>query len=551
MKHIGIVECISSAQLYITDIKARGCRPLIIYPNRFDDEHLRSYREIIKKNIGDVADYIEEGDDYESFLDRLREMEVIAVVPGSDLGVALADRICKDLDLLGNDPATTRLRTTKNGMAEALGKAGLRKIEGIEVTCEDDIRKFVGDRGAKRFVLKFASGSGTVGLKICDSVEAGIEHYREMLIINDSIAMSKESPILIQEFIGGTEYIVNTASFNGRHLLTDVWMYRKYELEDGSLIYDTCELIKDLLPGHAELIEYAFKVLDAVGVRYGVCHSEFKVDEKGPVLIETNPRPMGAAQTAPFLDEALGHHMTNIGLASVLEPELFEKLKYVPYSPKKYAMMKFIAVPEDMDGDFRPAVMMAERLDSYREMLFFGEPGVHHYPKTKDLDTSPLFVKLINEDYGRLMRDYNIIRGIEKDYFRLFLYSDPVLKGAERVTDMKAVTDFMDPVRKICIVDDDGAMMYRFGTARPANTDEIFDAVVFAKCGPGLLSERYMSILSLMHQVRRGGGFVFLPETFANLPYGRAAAEAMLELMGFRILVSSSEATGIVRGERL
>ena len=24
MKHIGIVECISSAQLYITDIKARG-----------------------------------------------------------------------------------------------------------------------------------------------------------------------------------------------------------------------------------------------------------------------------------------------------------------------------------------------------------------------------------------------------------------------------------------------------------------------------------------------------------------------------------------------
>ncbi len=550
MKYIGLVECISSAQLYITDILSRGCKPLIIMPNAGDDEHILTYRKIIRKNIGDVAEYIEEGEDYGRFLKELKKFEIVAIVPGADIGVPLADRLCKDLGLPGNDPETTKYRTTKNGMADALARAGLRKIEGAIVTCEEDIRKFVTDNDLKRFVLKFAAGSGTVGLKICDSVEAGVEHYSEMLEIAKNVSLSKDQPILIQEFIGGTEYIVNTASFNGRHILTDVWVYKKYELPDGSLVYDTCELVKDLLPGHTELIEYAFKVLDAVDFRYGTCHSEFKVDHKGPVLIETNPRPMGGGQTAPFLDEALGHHITNISLASILEPELFDKLKKVPYSPRKYAMMKFMAIPEEMEGDFKPAMIMAERLDSYRETLYFNAPGIQHHKKTVDLDTSPLFIKMVNSDYGRLMKDYNIIRGIEKDYLRLFLASDQTVQGAENVTDMEAVKRFIDPVRKVCIADDNGAMMYKYGNATPANTEEIFDAVIYAKCGPGVLNERYLSIISLMHQVRKGGMFVFLPEAFEKLPYGRAAAEALLQLMGFRILVSTSEATGIVRGER-
>ncbi len=550
MQYVGIVECISSSQLYITDILALGYKPLVIYPNVTINEHLLEYRELIRKNIGDAAEFIDEGPDYAEFLERIRKYDLKAVVPGADSGVYLSDRLSKDLGLIGNNPDTVELRTTKKGMSEALEKAGLRHILTGLVTCEDDIGKFVRDNDLDKFVLKYSHGAGTFGLKICSDIDDGVAHYRKMVTSAEG-SISEGSEILIQEYIGGTEYIVNTASFNGKHLLTDIWVYTKVVLPDGNLAYDRNDLVKDLLPGHNALVEYAFKVLDAVDLKYGVCHSEFKIDRKGPVLIETNPRPMGAGMTAPFLDECLGHHMTNIGLASILDPGLFDKMKNIPYRPRKYAMMKFLKVPEDMEGDFSPLRLMVERLDSYRETLFFGGPGVQKYRRTIDLDTSPLYVKLINEDYGRLMKDYNLIHLLETEYFHVLYSTDPTLKGTAKVTDKSLVLSLLDPMRKICYIDNYGAMAYQYNESHPADTKEVFDGAIYGKCDAGTLHNRYLSMLSSMGQVRRGGMFAFLPEAFEELPCGRATAEALLKFMGFNLLVSSSEIQNIVRGERL
>ncbi len=33
--------------------------------------------------------------------------------------------------------------------------------------------------------------------------------------------------VLIQEYIDGTEYVVNTVSCNGKHMVTDIWVYSK------------------------------------------------------------------------------------------------------------------------------------------------------------------------------------------------------------------------------------------------------------------------------------------------------------------------------------
>ncbi len=56
-------------------------------------------------------------------------------------------------------------------MDEALGKAGIRRIATHFVEAEEDIGRFWKDHDIAKCVLKFSEAAGTVGLKICDSVE--------------------------------------------------------------------------------------------------------------------------------------------------------------------------------------------------------------------------------------------------------------------------------------------------------------------------------------------------------------------------------------------
>lgn len=118
-------------------------------------------------------------------------------------------------------------------MDEALGKAGIRKIATHTVESEEDISRFWKDNGIDKCVLKFSEVAGTVGLKVCDSVEDSIDHYRAMQKMD---VAHKE--VLIQEYIGGTEYVVNTVSCGGKHMITDIWVYSKVRSDDGTLAYN-------------------------------------------------------------------------------------------------------------------------------------------------------------------------------------------------------------------------------------------------------------------------------------------------------------------------
>ncbi|MBP5395059.1 MAG: hypothetical protein J6Y18_04040, partial [Candidatus Methanomethylophilaceae archaeon] len=78
--------------------------------------------------------------------------------------------------------------------------------------------------------------------------------------------------------------------------------------------------MKDLEPGHTQMVQYMYSVLNAVGMKWGLCHSEVKIDKKGPVLIEVNARPVGLAMTAAYLDECLGYHLTDMAVDVYLDP---------------------------------------------------------------------------------------------------------------------------------------------------------------------------------------------------------------------------------------
>ena len=546
MKYMGVVECISSGRLYIGDIIAHGYKPLII--NTLNKtEHVIEYRKLLAKGFGDRVEYIDEEEDFDAFIKKLKKYDLEMVFAGSEFGVRLADKITGALGLIGNDPNTTYMRCNKAGMFEALGKAGIRRIESMHVTCPDDIREFWKKNDLDKCVMKFAESASTIGLKICSTVEEATEHYKLMMSIPTATG-EVNADVLIQEYIGGTEYIVNTLSCNGKHMVTDMWVYAKVRSDDGTLAYDYTKLIKDLEPGHTEMVQYVYDVLDAVDMKWGPCHTEIKIDRKGPVLIETNARPMGLAMTDTFLDECLGHHQTDLAVSVMLDPSRFKEISHRRYCPRKYALMKLMIVPEEFKGSLKPTIVLGNLVRSTREILFFGKEGIAEYPRTIDLDSSPLTIKMINDDYGALMKDYEMLRLIESNYFHLFYTLGEEIEGTEPRTDITPIIDYLDQNRRFLIVKDDGEYIAQYGKIDKASGWQIYDGAIYTICGKMSAEDRYRSIFRVMHNIRSGGVFIIVPESYSEMKSGSVLIEFLLNIAGMEITVPPYGSDGVIYG---
>ena len=144
-----------------------------------------------------------------------------------------------------------------------------------------------------------------------------------------------------------------------------VWKYNKVKTSEGAIVYDSCESVNELGLGEAEMVEYAYDVAKALGIQYGPVHGEYMIDEKGPVLIEVNCRPMGGDMPADFLDRISGQHETDSILDSYLKPErFFEELKR-KYELYAHGTLKFFIVPNNMIARSSPMARISTKLEAY------------------------------------------------------------------------------------------------------------------------------------------------------------------------------------------
>lgn len=128
--------------------------------------------------------------------------------------------------------------------------------------------------------------------------------------------------LLIQEKVDGVEYVVNTVSHNGIPRVTLVWKFNKVKNSQGDEIYESCETVNELGLGEAEVVEYAYDVVKALGVQYGSVSGKYIMDEDGPVLIEANCCPSGRRGTEALLNvldyriELPPHNINDVIIAS-------------------------------------------------------------------------------------------------------------------------------------------------------------------------------------------------------------------------------------------
>lgn len=409
-KAIVIVGAYSTGAFYAPNFIARGYQCVHIHPGADIGEFfLASHRP-----QDFVKDITWDGDD-EAVIQALAPFTVLHILAGSEAGVLLADRLNEHYALPSrNDFALTQARRNKYSMQEALRAAGLAAIDHIKSSDLSEVFRWMGDKPrAYPIVVKPVDSAGTDNVFICEDA-AAVETAFLKVRGTKNIFSKPNEEVLVQEYVKGCEYVVNTVSHAGRHHVTDIIKVHK-QIIDGSPVYDFAQLLSpDEHPDvFRKLTAYIKLALTALGIKHGPGHSELIMAEGGqPVLIETAARPIGGIDPSAYT-EALGYNQISATVEAYINPEAFFNLVN-PMMLRKRLMCLFLISPIAGSIRHKADVSSIEQLASFHSVVV---QDAGWLDKTSSLVNCPGFVNLVSDDVDTLLNDYKRIRSMESGFF--------------------------------------------------------------------------------------------------------------------------------------
>ena len=564
MENIIVVDCISTGINFIGDIINRSYNPIVLelkpsenIVDEYNQRIIHSYNQINEK-----FDIIYEKDTYEETLESVRKVNPVLIVAGCEEGVVLATKLSEDLGLLGNSVENIGAMTLKHEMHKRLAENGLRYIRGKVIKSVEEAIEFYDDESLNEVVVKPLRSAGSCNVRICLNKQEMIDSIEELMGRKGYYGGNVQE-LLIQERIDGDEYIVNTVSCDGWHRVTLIWKYSKVKTSEGAMIYDTVETVNTLGISEAEMVEYAYKVADAIGIKYGPVHGEYMIDKDGPVLIEVNCRPCGGNMPAKFLDEISGQHETDSILDSYLKPARFKQKALQRYRLQGHGALKMFIVPEDIVAKSAPMVDISPNLKSYFKADFaeMAEEGMF-YIKTEDLHSTCGVIYLVHKDNDVLQDDINFLRSLEKYAFALVLSPEldkiKELDEDKLTSHLKEVVDAVSEYGTGLLITDqflNTRNIVQVGIDDVVNINEEFDYVI-VNLNKSLVEKKdHLTVEVILNILKRikVGGIVFIPETtYKYVPGQRKGIEALMIDLDLRIEVPPyGVETGVIASKDL
>ena len=330
---------------------------------------------------------------------------------GIESGVELADSLSEALDTLSNGTALSAERRDKLLMVRALERMGVRAIPTTSVHTLEEARKW--SDGCYPVVAKPARSAGTDNVWFCDSWST-LERAFERIAGQRTIFGEINDGVLLQEYVSGIEYIVDTVRYEDVIAVTEICRYRK-KLVNGTFVYDLVELLPSTGPIQDQLGKYAISVLDALGIRYGPAHLEIMIDDAGPVLVEVGARLDGAR--APVLCQAAtNQNQAEMTVLCYTDRQQFESRARTPYSVNRHLLR--VKLISECAGTVKalPFLDDVKRLRSFHsitKMLGVGDT----LTKTTGLFDLPGMIELVHECPETIWADYDRIRAWEREGF--------------------------------------------------------------------------------------------------------------------------------------
>lgn len=258
--------------------------------------------------------------DMDALLSEIQGKTVLHVIVGCESGVCLSDYLCDYFQVPGNVQSLSSARRDKFDMIQALHDNQLLAPKQIKTDSLPEILNWVWDHHFPCVVLKPLSSSSSDHVFYCYTRSEIIQAFYSIYKNKDLYEMTNEM-VLVQEYIAGDEYIVNSVSCNGVHVITDMW--RGLSLNTKQVSQDEyAELISPTQSTYETLKTYTEQVLTTLGIRQGAAHSEIRLSPNGPCLIETGARLAGKVNFS-VIESMFGYSQLSLLLDAYFDTDNF------------------------------------------------------------------------------------------------------------------------------------------------------------------------------------------------------------------------------------
>ncbi|MGH9773616.1 MAG: ATP-grasp domain-containing protein [Candidatus Acidiferrales bacterium] len=218
--------------------------------------------------------------------------------------LALGDRAttaaacaARALGLPGNSPESAAICRNKLRQRETVRKAGLPVPEFFAISLDEEIERIL-PRVGFPCVLKplgLAASQGVIRADDERSFAAALNRIRALLE-SPEIQVLREpgtEQVLVEKYIPGKEFAIEGLMTEGR--LRVLAIFDKPEPLEGPYFEETIYVTPSRLADAAqtELCECARKTVRALGLQHGPLHAEFRMNERGPWVLEAAARPIG------------------------------------------------------------------------------------------------------------------------------------------------------------------------------------------------------------------------------------------------------------------
>ncbi|HBD7469391.1 TPA: ATP-grasp domain-containing protein [Legionella pneumophila] len=356
-----------------------------------------------------TSDFIEIIPDQPNLVEVLAKYDPIAIIPGTEEGVPLAEALAINLTpQFANDPEKSQNRLHKAMMQKALQEAGVPALKTLNTASENEVEAWIRTNGLidSPLIIKPPVSAGSDKVFHIPARGEWKKAFNRVLSEPSKITGKVNATVVVQEQAIGTEFAVGTVSANGKHYLAHLIQYNKISFNDRKTVYDYVEFVPYSKERYGELFDYTQKALDALGIRWGAAHNEIMLTKDGPRLIETGARMCGGPVVG-FAREATGSSQADKLVeiyvdGGVSAEEYVFKKTVVPVFLKSPAKGKISNVEAFADLSKLPTLL--------NEHIWFKNGDL--VPQTVDYLTSIGIIGLAG-DRDSILLDYEKIRNME------------------------------------------------------------------------------------------------------------------------------------------
>lgn len=356
-----------------------------------------------------TSDFVEIIPDQPNLVEVLRKYNPVAIIPGTESGIPLAERLTETLTpQFANDPKKSLNRVHKALMQKALAEAGVPAIKTLNTSSENEVEAWIKENELvdSPLIIKPPMSAGSDKVFHIPAKGDWKMAFNRVLTEPSIITGKISETVVVQEQAIGTEFAVGTVSANGKHYLAHLIKYNKTSARDRKTVFDYVEFVPYSEAEHEELFDYTQKALDALGIRWGAAHNEIMLTKKGPRLIESGARMCGGPVVG-FAREATGSSQAD---------KLVEVYADGDVLTKKYVFIKSV-VPVFLKSPAKGTISNVESLAEIsklptllNEYIWFKNGDL--VPQTVDYLTSIGIVGLAG-DRELILLDYKKIRNME------------------------------------------------------------------------------------------------------------------------------------------